>query len=97
MVQKDENSNGLPDLSNRQIIRILMDEMVIMRNELTEEMIGMFGRLQQDVARLDKKIDGVSAELQSFRKETRLNFSTFVHNHDGHEKRIQRLEDKVGV
>lgn len=57
--------------------------------------------LKQDISNLDTKFTyqfhSLSEELHSFRKETNLNFATFVRNHDGLEKRVKKLEDKVGV
>jgi hypothetical protein len=89
MVHKKQ-STGEKKMTTKQMFSVVLQEMIDIRREILTEMRGGFQRL-------DKKIDSVALELASFRKETRLNQTTFIVNHDLLEKRVKKLEEKVGV
>lgn len=85
MVQNDDEFGELPELSNRDLLRILMQEIVDTRKELKE-----------DIANLDTKlshrIDAVASDLHTLRREVHQNQSTFIANHTALESRVKVLE-----
>lgn len=102
MVQNDDNG-GLPDLSQKRLLEIIMQEIADNRREILEYVNGKF----QDI---DRKFDMVMQELRSFREEmigeirsfrsefnsfrneTHQNMATFIYNHDALDKRVTKLE-----
>ena len=85
------------------MLKILMDEMVCIRNELKEEMAEMRKELKADIDRVDGKLTTAVKELKSdirnlsYRVDQ--NHVSFMKNFDdvdqkvgNHEKRITRLE-----
>lgn len=99
MTHHDDGTDELTDLTNRELLRVLMQEIVDTRNELKQEfkqdiadvdkkLIGIGGRV--DV--LEKKIDKVTSELHTLRIEVHHNQSTFIANQTALEKRVKVLE-----
>lgn len=80
----DEDA-GVPDLSNRELLRVLIQEIVDVRRELKE-----------DIASLDqkftKKFDVLSSETKVLRLEVHQNHSSFIHRQDDLERRVEVLE-----
>ena len=104
MMQDDDDDDGnLPDLSNREILRIMMQEIVDVRNELKEEFSSGLQTLDQ---KLSGKIDALSSDFKTLKSdfktlrsdfytlklEVHQNQSTFIVNHADLEKRVMVLE-----
>ncbi len=85
MVQNDDEFGELPELSNRDLLRILMQEIVDTRNELIERMDLMKMELKKDVVK-------VGSDLHTLRLEVHQNQSTFIGNHTALERRVKVLE-----
>lgn len=85
MVQNDDEFGELPELSNRDLLRILMQEIVDTRNELIERMNLMKMELKKDVVK-------VGSDLHTLRLEVHQNQSTFIANHTALERRVKVLE-----
>ena len=100
MMQDDDDDDGnLPDLSNREILRIMMQEIADVRKELKEDI----GALD---LKFDRKIDALSADFKvlksdfktlrsdfyTLKLEVHQNQSTFILNHTDLEKRVMVLE-----
>lgn len=89
MTQQDDDESGeLPELSNRELLRVLMQEIVDTRNELKQD-------FKHDINRLERKIDTVSSDFQTLRREVHQNQSAFIVNHATLEKRVTTLEVAV--
>lgn len=73
-----------------------MQEIADVRLELKGDIAGLKMELKGDIANLDKKlsgrIDSVASQLHTLRLEVHQNQSTFIHNHDALEKRVEVLE-----
>jgi archaellum component FlaC len=103
MTQIQNDDDGLPELSNRKLLQILMQEIADVRGELKEdsmrqtgmimqEIVDVRSELKEDIGRLDTKIDGVSKDLHKLKHEINYNYVTFIKNHDDLDKRVTVLE-----
>jgi 5-enolpyruvylshikimate-3-phosphate synthase len=85
MTQDEDDTGELPDLSNREILRVVMQEIADTNKEL-----------RGDIANLDTKlsdrIDAVASELHTLRLEVHQNQSTFIVNQAALTKRVKALE-----
>lgn len=86
----------MPDLSNRQILSILMQEIADVRLELKSDIAGLRTELKGDIFGLRTELKGdiakVQSELHTLRIEVHQNQSTFIKNHDALEKRVTTVE-----
>ncbi len=78
---RNDDDNDVPDLSNRELLKVLMQEIADVRRELKE-----------DIAVLDNKITVVSSDLKGLRLQVHQNHTSFITNLQDHEKRIAVLE-----
>ncbi|MDD5040853.1 MAG: hypothetical protein PHX87_01740 [Candidatus Peribacteraceae bacterium] len=92
MSQSGDDENGIPDLSNKQLLKVLLDEIAAVR-----------GELRADISALDRKFtfrfDGLSAEFktlksdfQALRIEVHQNQLTLMNNREELEQRVEVLE-----
>lgn len=80
MTQVHDDEDGLPELSNRKMLGILMQEIADVRGELKDDIYELKKELKGDMyevkdhcIRLDGKIDAVAADLRLLRYEVRQN------------------------
>ena len=94
MVVKKKKSTE--DLSNRQLLNILMQEIADVRHELKGEISGLRVELKGDISglrmELKGEISGLRGDLQDFRDESHQNQVAFITNQQDHENRIMVLE-----
>ncbi len=92
----DNNNDELPDLSNREILRVVMQEIADTHKELRGDIAELRTELKGDIANLDKKlsgrIDSVASEVHTLRIEVHQNQSSFIANQMDMEKRVKVLE-----
>jgi|GEM_PF-1349182 len=92
MTQNDDAFGDLPDLSNRALLRVLMQEIADTRNELKQEFKQEFRRLDGRIDKVEKKIDVVASELHTLHIEVHQNQTACMANHAAPEKHITVLE-----
>lgn len=92
----DDDTDELPDLTNREILAVVMQEFADMRNELKQEfkqdLSELKTELKEDIAKLSGRVDKVASELHTLRIEVHQNHSTFIANQRAMEKRVKTLE-----
>ncbi|MBU0458105.1 hypothetical protein KJ652_02110 [Patescibacteria group bacterium] len=97
MVKKDDdNSNGyFSDMSNRDMLRIILQEIADVRRELK----GDIGDLGNKFIKLDAKIDDVENRLgkriDALAFKVDKNTVCLMSNFEDHDKRIIKLEEVV--
>lgn len=73
-----------------------MQEIVDIRRELKEDILGLDQKLYRKIEDVDKKLekrmDALSADFQVLRMEVHQNQATFITNHDALERRVAVLE-----
>jgi hypothetical protein len=95
MTQTDDEFGDLPELTNRELLRILMGEIVDTRNELKQE-------FKDELTRVDCRIDALAvnlltlaSEVHTLRLEVHQNQSAFIGNNAALDKRVTTLEGIV--
>ncbi len=91
MTHDDDESGELPDLSNREMFRMIMQEIADTNHELSGKIDGLSKRIDG----LGEKISKVGSELHTLRLEVHQNQSAFMTNHAGLDKRVTTLEVAV--
>lgn len=93
MVQKDDDEFGeLPELTNRDLLRILMQEIVDTRKELKEDIANLDTKLSHRIDSVESRLHSVSSEIHTLRREVHQNQSTFIANQTALESRVKVLE-----
>lgn len=99
----DNGNGGLPDLSNREMLKILLDEIADVRRELKEDIQhvdrklgGRMDGLETEMGSLKTEMGSLRTEMSSLRMEVHQNQITFLKNHEEHGKRLAVLEGKAG-
>lgn len=92
----DDDTDELPDLTNRELLRVVMQEIADTHLELRGDIADLRMELKGDIANLDKKlsgrIDSVASEFHTLRLEVHQNQSTFISNQMALEKRVKAVE-----
>lgn len=92
----DDDTTGLPDLSNRDILRIMMQEIADVYADLKKDMVDIDGGLTQKIDNIASDMQVMKKELKSdihtLRLEVHQNQTSFMANHTALEKRVTTLE-----
>lgn len=81
MIHDDDENGELPDLSNRELLRVVMQEIA----DTNKELSGKIGAVASD-------LKDVKSELHTLRIEVHQNHSTFIANQTALDKRVKTLE-----
>lgn len=81
MVHNDEDDNGMENLTGKEVMRIVMQEVVDIRRELKD-----------DIATLDRKFDIFTQEVRNIGYKLDQNTVALMANINDHERRITKLE-----
>lgn len=92
MVQNDDEFGELPELSNRDLLRILMQEIVDTRKELKGDIANLDVKLSNRIDSVESKLHSVASDLHTLRREVHQNQSTFIANYTALESRVKVLE-----
>jgi SMC interacting uncharacterized protein involved in chromosome segregation len=99
MVPINDDTGELPDLSNRELLRLLSQEIVDTHRELQGDIQNLDKKLSKRIDELDERLSGkihsVQTEMRSLRSEVHQNQVAFMANHDALEKRVTKLEVAV--
>jgi len=87
-----EEEDDIGDISNRKMLKILMQEIADVRRELKEDISGLGKRIDSVDQKLTKRIDTLSSDVQTLRLEVHQNQTAFMKNHDKLERRVAVLE-----
>lgn len=92
MTHDDDDTDDLPDLNNREFLRIVMQEFADTNRELS----GKIDAVASDLKDVKKELVDMKKELKSdihtLRIEVHQNQSTFIANQAALEKRVKVLE-----
>ena len=88
MVHDDDNTDELPDLSNKEILKILLEEMSCMYKEHSADIANLTNRVDGVESRLDQ----VESNLHSLNIKVDTNHLTFMRHIESYDKRITALE-----
>ncbi len=91
MIKKKKSKGGI-DLSNRDLLEILMQEIADVRNELKEDISGLRNELKTEIQSCNVNIKDVQKEVRSFRMESHQNQVAFIKNIQDQDRRITVLE-----
>lgn len=91
MADKDD-SNGIPDMTNKEMLRLLLQEISYVRTELQQEISSVKKELKEDIVNLTKKIDQVDRKVDDLSFKVDRNHLTFMKNLDDVDKRVGVLE-----
>lgn len=87
-----DNGNGqLPDLTNREILKVLLTEIADVRRELKQDIEALSRRMDG----LEGRMDTLEEKVDTLRMEVHQNQTTFITNFDHLEKRVEVLEWKA--
>lgn len=96
MIHDNDDTDGVPDLSNRKLLEVLMQEIVDVRRELKQDIADSRSESKRDIASMDQKFSGkfdaLSSSLHLLKLELHQNQSTFILNHADLEQRVTVLE-----
>jgi len=90
MTKATKRTGQRKDISKRDVVRILMQEIADMRRELKEDIAKC--ALKSDLDALKTGFNSLRTEFKSLRSEVHQNQLTFMHNHDALEQRVKVLE-----
>lgn len=92
----DDDTDELPDLTNRELLRVVMQEIADTHLELRGDIADLRTELKGDIADLRTELKGdiaqVKSELHTLRLEVHQNQSTFISNQMALEKRVKAVE-----
>ena len=92
------SDNGVPDLSNREILKVLMQEIADVRGELKQDIADVRSELKQDIAgvegRLQRQISTLDIKMNALTVKVDQNFLCFMSNVDELGMRVTVLETK---
>ena len=95
----DDKDTGVPDLSNRELLRVLMQEIVDVSRELKEDIMDLDQKLSGKIDTIDQKltgrIDSLSSAVKVLRLEVHQNHASFIKRQNDLEKRVNVLEAQV--
>ena len=94
----DDDANGFTDLTNKDLLRILMQEIADVRLELKNDIQGVdqkVDQLAQKVNQLDKKIDQVDKNVRNLTVKVDQNHLSFMTNIEDVSERVSTLETTV--
>lgn len=87
------NGNGqLPDLTNREILKILLDEIADVRLELKRDIEALSGRMDKLEAEMQEMKKELNGKLDGLRMEVHQNQIMFMKGHDDLEQRVVAAE-----
>lgn len=96
MVVKKKKKTGTSDLSNKDLLRILMQEIADVRHELKQDIgqldMKLTGKIDSVHTSLKIDIQDVRKEVHASRAESHQNQVAFITNIQDHERRIVALE-----
>ncbi|MFH0770153.1 MAG: hypothetical protein V1926_02130 [Candidatus Peregrinibacteria bacterium] len=96
MVRRSNDDDGVIDLSNKQLLKVLLDEIADVRRELKGDIADLDQKLTKRIDGvghgLSKNIDALSSDFQALRIEVHMNQLTFMKNHEELEQRVVVLE-----
>ena len=87
-----EEDDGIGDISNRNMLQILMQEIADVRKELKEDIANLDHKLTQRIDVLSSDVQVLSSDVQTLRLEVHQNQTVFLKNHDQLERRVAVLE-----
>ncbi|MFH1670727.1 MAG: hypothetical protein ABIA92_04030 [Patescibacteria group bacterium] len=95
----DDENNGFEDMTNREILRIMLQEIADVRRELKEDIEGVrqelkvdIQSLQSDIKTIKSDVKNLQSDVKNLRAEVHQNHTSFIHNQEDMEKRIVSLE-----
>ncbi len=98
-MMQDDDSSGFKDLTNKDVLRILMQEIADVSRELKEDIAAVDGKLSRKLDQvhhtLSKTIETLSSDMQGLRLEVHQNQSILIRNVDGLDQRVMKLEAKA--
>lgn len=89
MTHVDDESGELPELSNRELLRVLMQEIADTNHELSEKIDGLDKSMRKEMVDMKKEL---KSDIHTLRLEVHQNHTSFIANHDALEKRVIVLE-----
>lgn len=91
-----DDTNGFEDMSNQEILRILLEEMSLVRGELKEDIAALDQKIDRVDRKLSKKIDAVeeklSKQINMVSLKSDRNHTTFIRQLNDLDKRVTVLE-----
>jgi archaellum component FlaC len=88
MVHDDDDNGTFDDLTNRDMLRIILKEIADVSRELKEG-------FDETYKKLDKKIDALSSDVKGLRLEVHQNQTSFIENLEEIDERVKILEAKA--
>lgn len=92
MMHDDDENGELPDLSNRELLRVVMQEIADTNKELSGKIEAVNIDLKNDIAGVKKDLKDLKSDVHTLRVEVHQNQSTFIANQTALEKRVKKLE-----
>ncbi len=94
-MQNDDEESAFDDLSNREILRIMLEEMACVSRELKEDFKVEITALGKDVQDVTKRFTTLEKDLKNFTFKVDRNQLTFMHIIDTYDGRLTAVEAKV--
>ena len=93
----DDDAIGQEDISNNKMLKILLDEIVDVRNELKGEMADLKNDLKTDIRTVDAKVDALGKDVKHLSYNVSLNHSTLIKNTEDLHTRVSTLESIIAA
>mgnify|MGYP005665690681 CR=1 FL=1 len=87
MAHKDD-SDDFQDMTNKEMLTILMQEIADVRHELKNDI----AKLDARIGSLNTRVESISTEVKGLRTELHQNQSTFINAQEDLDKRVSTLE-----
>ena len=72
----DDEDNDVPDLTNKELLKVLLDEIAAVRRELKEDIVV----LDKKITRVSVDLGTVSSDLKGLRIQAHQNHTSFITN-----------------
>ena len=96
MKKQKKTTGGKKHMTNEDVVRILMQEIADVRLELKADIGTLKLELKEDIGILKKEVSTVKNDLGVLRIEVHQNHASFMKYQGVLDKRVTRLEAKVG-
>ncbi|MBM3227383.1 hypothetical protein FJZ27_00765 [Candidatus Peribacteria bacterium] len=98
MVPIPHDDNGIPDLTNREILKELLQEIAAVRTELKEDIASLDTKLSCRMDKMDAKMSSVERRLDqrigNLEVKVDRNFLCFMSNLESIDRRVVVLESR---
>ncbi|MBI2635819.1 hypothetical protein HYW84_00635 [Candidatus Peregrinibacteria bacterium] len=86
------DNDSVPDLTNKELLKTLLDEIASVRKELKEDISTLDERLNDRIDGVSLQLNKFTSELKGLRFQLHQNHTSFITNQEELGKRVSALE-----